>query len=295
MGACLQPAPFLAAGAQSGAPPAAGGQRVERGHRLRREVRVRGWIEPDLDAAHAVGGAEHEEPDHCGSERSQWNQNAQGGSGEPEDQRKDRRDHDARTDVAACEHEEQQDEPGRDERHHQVQGLVQQASLAMQDRPGEDDERQFRELRGLDLDGSQRQPVAVAADVDAERRQDEHQQDGRQNPDGPPQLGQHVDPEPAEHPGADQTDRQEHELADDVVVGAASFRLCEHGGRGQDHEGAQSDEEPDGGDHEVERGHRCIEQRAQLALHRVRHGVLSVQCSCKYRSTAAAKASPLAA
>ena len=126
-------------------------------------------------------------------------------TGDEEHPGDDGQEHQTGAEVAAAEHEQQQQAAGWEhQRHRHVHQLAQLAPFLGQHRGTEQDQRDLGELRGLNLLTRDVDPVAVAVDPDAQARHEDQclKDDGcRQQRHGHPLPGGQR--EPAGHEGAD--------------------------------------------------------------------------------------------
>ena len=141
---------------------------------------------------------------------------------------------------------------------------TEQLPLARQDRGADEDEPQLDELGRLELHaGQQADPVAVAVDGDAERREHQHLQRERaeQGGQGEPAVPPHRDVRRDDR--ADDADRGELGLVEEDAERGAVVAVGRDHRRGQDHDQADDDEDHRRSEQHVVGGDRRLQAREE--------------------------------
>ena len=197
------------------------------------------------------GGREDEEP------RRDAGDEQQGRDDPDEDQR--------RSEVVAHENQADGDDDDRDqERDDDVLEAAEQLPLARQDGGADEDEPELHQLGRLELDaGQQADPVAVAVDRDAERREHQHLQRERAHQGGQGESAVPPHRDVRRDDRADDADRGELGLVEEHAERRAVVAVGRDHRRGQDHDEADDDEDHRRSEQHVVGGDRRLQAREE--------------------------------
>ena len=136
------------------------------------------------------------------------------------------RDHERRPQVGLDDDEQERGAGGEEDRRDRLAEAAHPLGMVGQVAGDVENERQFHDLRGLELDGPDREPPAGAVDDDPEPgHQDQNEQRERAQQHEPAQLrGQQRQAAALEHLHRGQTDPAEYQVADELAGAAAAVR-----------------------------------------------------------------------
>ena len=212
-----------------------------------------------------VGGGQEDRQhaDHGDAEREEPG----GRADDPEHPEQDREQHQGGAEVTAEDDQAGRDQQAGHHRDHDLVGAGQPPVLVGVDVRRPQDQRELGDLRGLDHDRAERQPVGVAVALDAQERRQQQQRQRH----GVPGIGEPADPaqrQPARDPRARHADDHPEQLLLDDGVGVVVDAERVHARRAEHHDQADDEQQGRGAEQQVVRRQRPVERVPQRARSR---------------------------
>ncbi|CAM3914336.1 hypothetical protein NOZE110980_19950 [Nocardioides zeicaulis] len=184
----------------------------------------------------------------------------------PEHAEQDRGQHHRGPEVATDQDQRDDGEEAGHDRHEQVVQLAQAALLVRVDVGRPEHHRELGHLGRLHGERTDRQPVLVAVDVDAEAGDQREEHEGEQEA-GIGQPADLADRQPGGDPGTGQADRHPHQLALHHGVGVVVDQVGAHARGAQHHDQADGEQQPRCAEQQVVGRERPVDGLAQRAPH----------------------------